>query len=171
LGNNSTVKYCDHIKTQGKLFYEKAVTAGMEGIMAKRADSLYRPGTRTKEWLKIKNVQSHEAVIIGYTKPRGSRSFFGALLLAKYEEGVLQYIGHTGTGFTEQTLKDVWNVMQPLKSNSSPVKENIKVNAPVTWIKPKLVAELHYTEMTESNRMRHPVFMRLRPDRDAKQFI
>jgi bifunctional non-homologous end joining protein LigD len=169
LGNNSTIKYCDHIEAKGKDFYKKVVAANMEGIMAKRKESSYTEGVRTKEWLKIKNVQTHEAVIAGYTSPRGSRSHFGALILGKYNGSSLQYIGHTGTGFTVQSLKDLWNQMQPLVTKDSPFEEKIKVNAPVTWVKPKLVAELNYTELTTDNIMRHPVFVRLRPDKDPKE--
>jgi bifunctional non-homologous end joining protein LigD len=169
LGNNSTIKYCDHIEGNGKDFYKKVVAANMEGIMAKKKESSYTESVRTKEWLKIKNVQTHEAVIAGYTSPRGSRAHFGALILGKYNGNSLQYIGHTGTGFTVQSLKDLWTQMQPLISKDSPFEERIKVNAPVTWVKPKLVAELNYTELTTDNIMRHPVFVRLRPDKDPKE--
>lgn len=169
LGNNSTIKYCDHIEAKGKNFYKKVVAAHMEGIMAKRKESSYTEGVRTKEWLKIKNVQTHEAIIAGYTSPRGGRPHFGALILGKYKGNSLQYIGHTGTGFTMQSLQDLWNQMQPLIIKESPFEERIKVNAPVTWVKPKLVAELNYTELTSGNIMRHPVFIRLRPDKDPKE--
>jgi len=168
LGNNSTIKYCDHIETTGKAFYKKVVAADMEGIIAKKKESTYYAGVRTKEWVKIKNIQTHEAVIAGYTSPRRSREYFGALILGKYEDSQLKYIGHTGTGFNMQSLKDLWTMMQPLATKESPFKERIKVNAPVTWVKPKLVAELNYTEMTDENIMRHPVFIRLRPDQDPK---
>ncbi len=168
LGNNSTIKYCDHIETNGKTFFQKVVGANMEGIMAKKKESTYHEGIRTKEWLKIKNVQTHEAIIAGYTSPRGSRAHFGALILGKYNGKTLQYIGHTGTGFTQESLRDLWGLMQPLISTQSPFAQKTKVNAPVTWVKPKLVAELNYTEMTNENIMRHPVFVRLRPDKDPK---
>ena len=168
LGNNESIKYCDHIEDTGKAFYTKVVAANMEGIMAKKKESMYHENVRTKEWLKIKNVQTHEAVIAGYTSPRGSREHFGALILGKYVGNSLQYIGHTGTGFNAQSLKDVWTLMQPLVIKASPFHERIKVNAPVTWVSPKLVAELNYTEMTFENMMRHPVFIRLRPDQDPK---
>lgn len=168
LGNNSTIKYCDHIEARGKDFYKKVVAEKMEGIMAKRMESTYHTNVRTKEWLKIKNIQTHEAVIVGYTSPRGSRQHFGALILGKYDGNTLQYIGHSGTGFNAEALKDLWNLMQPLVTTNSPFEERIKVNAPVTWLKPKLVAELNYTELTSDHIMRHPVFVRLRPDKDPK---
>jgi bifunctional non-homologous end joining protein LigD len=169
LGKNSTIKYCDHIDDKGKTFYKKVVEVNMEGIIAKKKDGLYYPGVRTKDWLKIKNVLTHEAVIAGYTAPRGGRNHFGALILGKYEDSQLTYIGHTGTGFSEQTLRDLWKAMQPLITASSPFAEKIKVNSAVTWVKPKLVAELNYTEITEEGMMRHPVFVRLRPDQNAKE--
>ncbi len=169
LGDNATIKYCDHIEDVGTAFYKKVVEQNMEGIMAKKKDGTYHIGIRSKEWLKIKNIQTHEAIIAGYTSPRGSREYFGALILGKYQDGELEYIGHTGTGFDAQALKDLWDQLQPLVTNDSPFKKKIKVNAPVTWVKPKLIAELHFTELTEGNIMRHPVFMRLRFDLDPKE--
>ncbi|SJZ98527.1 DNA ligase D [Sediminibacterium ginsengisoli] len=169
LGNNGIIRYCDHIEKNGMAFFKKASAAGMEGIIAKRKDSFYHPGIRTKEWLKIKHLQTHEAVIAGYTSPRGSRQHFGALILGKYNNGKLEYIGHTGTGFNTQSLKDLAALMKPLITTQSPFGKPVKVNSPVTWVKPKLVAELNFTELTSSNIMRHPVFIRLRPDRNAKE--
>ncbi len=171
LGKNTVIRYCDHIETKGKAFFIEAMGANLEGIMAKKKDSLYHKGLRSKEWLKIKNIQTHEAVIAGYTSGKGSRQHFGALILGKYSGKQLHYIGHTGTGFYAETLGEVWNSMQPLVTPSSPFKEKIKVNAPVTWVKPKLVAELNFTELTNDNRMRHPVFVRLRTDKNANEII
>ncbi len=169
VGKNSIIRYSDHIETKGKAFYKKVVAENLEGIIAKKKDSLYHPGVRSKEWLKIKNIQSDEAIIAGYTSPRGARNHFGALVLARYNKGELQYVGHTGTGFNEQSLKELWTMMQPLITKTSPFKERIKVNAPVTWVKPKIVVELNFTEITRDGMMRHPVFMRIRPDRNAKE--
>ena len=167
-GNNPLIRYCDHIEGQGKAFYKKVVAEGMEGIIAKRKDSVYMQGVRNANWLKIKNVHTHEAIICGYTAGRGSRKHFGALILGQYKNNQLQYIGHTGTGFNDQSLKDIWSLLQPLKSERSPFSQTVKVNAAVSWVKPKLVAELKYTAITKDGLMRHPVFLRLRPDQDAK---
>ncbi len=171
LGRNKTIKYCDHIDKNGTAFYKKVVSENMEGIIAKYKESTYHPGTRSKFWLKIKNIQSQEAVIAGYTAPRGSRAYFGALILGQYDRKKLEYIGHTGTGFNQQTLKELHGLMKPLVTKNSPFEKKIKVNAPVTWVKPRLVVEVSYTEMTEDNNMRHPVFMKYRPDKDGEEAV
>ncbi len=167
--NHGIIRYCDHIEEKGIAFFASAKNANLEGIMAKKADSNYTCNTRSKEWLKIKNINSREGIIVGYTKPRNSRKYFGALVLAQYENNELIYMGHTGTGFDEKTLKELWEKMQPLITQKSPFKEKVKVNMPVTWIKPKLVCELNYTEMTEDGLMRHPVFLGLRFDKSKSE--
>ena len=169
-GKNPVIQYNDHLEGDAIAFFKKVTEQNMEGIMAKKKDSTYHEGIRTKEWLKIKNIQTHEGVIAGYTNPRGSRQHFGALILGQYDENKqLQYIGHTGTGFNTETLATLWKQMQPLISSQSPFTEKIKVNAPVTWLKPKLVAELNYTEMTNDHIMRHPVFIRIRTDKNPTE--
>ncbi|HEY9363009.1 MAG TPA: DNA ligase D, partial [Chitinophagaceae bacterium] len=153
----------------GIAFFKTAQEASLEGIIAKKAGSRYTMNVRTKEWLKIKHQLNCEAVIVGYTEPRGGRKHFGALVLAQYDNDELQYIGHTGTGFNQQALKELWNKMQPLITSKSPFNKNIKVNMPVTWIKPKLVCQISFTEETADGRLRHPVFMGLRPDKNFKE--
>ena len=167
--NNGLIRYCDHIDEKGIAFFATAKKANLEGIIAKKADSNYACNTRSKEWLKIKNINFREGIIVGYTKPRNSRKYFGALVLAQYENKELIYMGHTGTGFDANTLKDLWEKMQPLITGKSPFKEKVKVNMPVTWIKPKLVCQLNYTEMTEDGLMRHPVFLGLRIDKSINE--
>lgn len=167
--NDGLIRYCDHIFEKGKAFFESAKKANLEGIIAKEAKSKYACNTRSREWLKIKNINSREGIIVGYTKPRNSRKYFGALILAQYENNALSYMGHTGTGFDDKSLKALWEKMEPLKTAHSPFREKIKTNMPVTWIKPKLVCELHYTEMTEDGLMRHPVFVGLRMDKNKKE--
>ncbi|MEO7210257.1 MAG: DNA ligase D, partial [Chitinophagaceae bacterium] len=167
--NDGLIRYCDHIDEKGIAFFATAKKANLEGIIAKKGDSNYTCNTRSKEWLKIKNINSREGIIVGYTKPRNSRKYFGALVLAQYENNELTFMGHTGTGFDEKTLKELWEKMQPLITSKSPFKEKVKVNMPVTWIKPKLVCELNYTEMTEDGLMRHPVFLGLRIDKSKME--
>jgi len=161
----ANIQFCDHIETRGKEFFAMAVKKNLEGIIAKKADSIYTCGIRTKEWLKIKHQNSREAIIAGFTKPRNSRKYFGALVLAQYDGKQLKYLGHTGTGFDEATLASLWKTMQPLITSTSPFHEKIKVNMPVTWIKPKLVCEIRFTEETESGLLRHPVYLGLRTDK------
>ena len=162
------VRYCDHIENDGIDFFKKVIAASLEGIMAKKKDSLYTPGIRTREWLKIKYHKSQEAIIAGFTEPKGSRQHLGSLLLAQYKNGKLRYIGHAGTGFTDKTLNDLMKKLKPLVTAGSPFDIPVKANGPVTWVKPVLVCEVAYYEITQDGIMRHPVFKRLRPEKKAK---
>lgn len=167
--NSDTIKYCDHITGEGEAFFEEVKKAGMEGIIAKKADSTYSEGLRSSNWLKIKHSLTDEAIIAGYTQARGSRKHFGALVLGTYVNNKLTYIGHTGTGFNYKTLKELHDIMQPLVSNENPFGEKVALNAPVTWLKPKLVCQIKFTEVTKDNLRRHPVFLGLREDKTARQ--
>ena len=169
LPESDVIKYCDHIAEKGKEFFAAVKKQGLEGMIAKRADGIYTEGARSNEWLKVKNVIMEEAVIAGYTEPRGGRKFFGALVLGLYKKGRLEYIGHTGTGFDDKTLKAVYAQLQPLKTDKSPFDVKVAVNAPVTWVKPELVCNLKYSEITEDGHRRHPVFMGMRIDKAAKE--
>lgn len=166
-----TVKYSDHIENDGVEFFQQAQKHELEGIMAKDAKSPYLDGKRTKYWLKIKTGQRQEALIAGYTQPRGSRKNFGALLLGVYKNGEFSYIGHTGTGFNEQTLSDLFSKLSKLKVEKSPFKTVVKPNMPVQWVKPKLICEVSFSEWTEDGRMRQPVFLGLREDKNAEKVI
>lgn len=168
LPKSDLIKYCDHVTGKGTEFFKAAKKQGLEGMIAKKADSKYTEGARGNEWLKVKHIQTEEAIIVGYTAPRGGRKYFGALILANYKKGKLQYIGHTGTGFDNATLKELYATMQPLITTTSPFEEKIKVNSPVTWIKPKLVCNLNFTEVTSDGSRRHPVFMGLRIDKTPR---
>ena len=148
--DHDIIKYSDHIVGSGKEFFKAALKQGLEGIMAKKADSSYEPDTRTKNWLKIKVNQRQEVVIAGYTKPRQSRQFFGSLLLGVYDGDELVYVGHTGSGFNTETLEEIYNELQPLVTGSSPFATTPKTNMPATWVKPKLVGEIKFTEWTKS---------------------
>lgn len=169
LFKSNIIKYSDHILQSGVEFFSKVTQMDLEGMIAKRASSLYYPGKRTRDWLKIKNHNTQEAVIAGYTAPRGSRSFFGALILGIYHNKKLRYIGHTGTGFTSATLKEVYETIKPLKRDSSPFDKKIVVNSPVTWVEPMIVCAIKFTEITEEGILRHPVFLGLRIDKAAEE--
>ncbi len=169
LPDSDLVKYCDHIEERGKDFFALVKKQGLEGMIAKRADSVYKEATRSADWLKVKNMIMEEAVIAGYTEPGGSRRYFGALVLGLYKKGKLVYIGHTGTGFNEKTLKDVYNKLQPLKTKESPFGVKVPLNGAVTWVKPKLVCNLKYAEVTQGGTRRHPVFMGLRIDKAPEE--
>lgn len=166
---NDVIKYSDHITESGVAFFNASREKNLEGIIAKKADSLYYTGKRTNEWLKIKNHRTQEAIICGYTEPGGSRKYFGALVLGIRDGDKLKYIGHTGSGFNQKSLKEMWDLLQPLKQPNSPFEEKIKTNMPVTWVKPKLVCEMKFTEVTRDGILRHPIFLHLRKDKSIKE--
>lgn len=166
---NEVIKYSDHILEHGKAFFDVSTERNLEGVMAKKIDSKYYIGSRTTEWLKVKNHKTLEAIIAGYTDPGGSRKYFGALILASMAENRLTYIGHTGTGFNQKLLKDVYELLQPLVQEDSPFVEKIKTNMPVTWVKPELICEVKYAEITADGKLRHPVFQHLREDKNLNE--
>ena len=161
---NEIIKYSDHILEKGRDFFQAAKDMGLEGIVAKKTDSLYKENLRSSEWLKIKIHKSDEAVICGFTEPKGSRKKFGALILGKYLNGEMVFCGHTGGGFNDRLLSDIYDKMQPLITKNSVFKITPKTNTKATWIKPELVAEIKFSELTEDNIYRHPSFLRLRDD-------
>jgi bifunctional non-homologous end joining protein LigD len=152
-------------------FFEEAERKGLEGIMAKRADSKYLSGARTDDWLKIKTSKRQEVVIAGFTAPRRTRPFFGALTLALREGNGWRYIGHVGTGFSHETLGELHGKLIRLKTAKSPFAKKVKDEAVTTWVKPQLVAEVKFTEWTSSGEMRHPVYLGLRKDKQAKDVV
>ena len=165
------IKYSDHIDQDGIRFFELAKKNKLEGIMAKKADSIYRIGLRSSEWLKIKIIQAQEAIICGFTAPRNSRKDFGALILGAYEKGRLVYIGHTGGGFNAALLSSTLKLMKPLIQKESPFDVKIKTNEKVTWITPKLVCEIAFSEWTNDGHMRQPIFQGMRIDKKAREVV
>ncbi|WP_028123831.1 DNA ligase D [Epilithonimonas tenax] len=164
LVQNEIIQFSDHILKDGKAFFQAANDLGLEGIVAKKTDSVYRENIRSSEWLKIKINQTDEALICGFTEPKGSRNKFGSLILGKYLDGEMVFCGHTGTGFNEKTLDELHQLMEPLVTEKSVFKITPKTNAKATWIRPELVAEIKFTEVTRDHIYRHPVFLRLRED-------
>lgn len=151
------VRFSDHVEKKGIAFFNEAKKFDLEGIIAKKKQSGYH-STRSKEWLKIKTHLSQEVLIGGFTQARASRIPFGALLLGVYKDKKFTYIGHVGTGFTEASLKDLYEKMLPLKTDQCPFDKKIKTNMPATWIKPKLACEVVFTEWTSDGALRHPVY-------------
>ncbi|HVQ44917.1 MAG TPA: DNA ligase D [Candidatus Saccharimonadia bacterium] len=163
------LRYSDHIAEQGTAMLAHIKEQGMEGIIAKRADSLYRFGHRSRDWLKLKTKHRQEAVIVGYTAPRAGRHHFGALVLGIYDHQRLVYAGHTGSGFTDASLQSLHEQLQPLVTTQCPIDPAPQTNEPATWVRPKLVAEVEFTEWTEDGSMRHPIFGGLREDKPAAE--
>jgi bifunctional non-homologous end joining protein LigD len=150
----------------GLAAFRRAARLGLEGLVAKRLDSVYRSGIRSPAWLKVKVRREDEFVIGGFTRPAGARQHFGALLVGAWERARLRYAGKVGTGFTARTLADLMARFAPLVRATSPFHERPRERH-ATWLEPRLVAQLAYTELTEDGRLRHPVFLGLRADKAA----
>lgn len=162
------VFYTDHVPEHGISYFEVAETNHWEGIMGKKADSPYRTGKRSGEWLKIKRTLEEEAIILGITQPKGTRMHFGAILLGKYTGGNLKYIGNCGTGFSVQDLKDLYTLFEATFTETAPIHEKITATDNVQWMYPALIAQVKYTEVTQDGHLRHPVFMGIRDDKTVE---
>jgi bifunctional non-homologous end joining protein LigD len=162
---NSPIHYSDHIKGKGEKFFEKVQKQHLEGMVAKRADSTYSSGKRGPDWLKIKTHLRQEVVIGGFTEPRGSRQYLGALIVGIYQDGELLYVGHSGGGIPDSQRKDLRAQLEKLEQKTSPFRTEPKPNAPVHWVKPQIVCEMSFSEWTKEGYMRQPVFEGLRPDK------
>lgn len=157
------IRYSDHVPERGEDFFRLASERGAEGIVAKRLQSPYVPG-RSTDWLKVKAVRELDAVIGGFTAPRGGRAHLGALLLGLYEGKSLRFIGGVGTGFTAHTQQDVMKALTPLVTPTCPFDETPNTAEPATWVRPELAARVKYGEITRQGRLRAPVFLTLRHD-------
>jgi bifunctional non-homologous end joining protein LigD len=165
------VRWTPHRNRDGEAFFAEACRKGWEGLIAKRAGSPY-VATRSSDWLKLKCEHGQELVIGGYTEPRGSRVEFGALLLGYYRDGQLEYAGKVGTGFDTETLHSLGTQMRELRRDDPPFADpaNIRERG-VTWVEPRLVAEVGFTEWTRDGRLRHPRFLGLRDDKAASEVV
>jgi bifunctional non-homologous end joining protein LigD len=153
----------------GKKMLAEARRQGWEGIIAKRVDSRYEPGNRSRNWLKLKIEFRQEFVVGGYTEPRNSREHIGALLLGYFDRGRFIYVGHTGGGFTRQGLEEMYGRLKPLVRKTSPFAETPKTNEKAHWVTPEVVVEVKFNEWTADRRLRQPIFLGVRDDKDAKE--
>ena len=166
------VRYSDHFP-QGLALFEVAREKGLEGILAKKRSSLYEE-RRSHEWLKIKVTQTVDCVVGGYTDPEGSRQYFGAIVLGLYDKkGQLIHVGQAGTGFNQAMLKEIWQLLKTLETSRNPFHGDVDA-ANVHWVKPQPVAEIKFTEWTHETgeggmKLRAPVFLGLREDKDPKE--
>lgn len=166
--DTSGIIFASHrLGTDGPKAFELAKKKGYEGIVAKDASSIYT-SSRSSYWLKVKTHQEEEFVIAGFTAPEGARLHFGALLLGAYDDGRLRFIGKVGTGFDGESLTMLFKKFQPLIRKTSPF-----VNPPrerdVTYLEPKLVGQFNFQEWTNDLKLRQPVFLGLRDDKDARE--
>ncbi len=166
------VRYCDHVETTGTDFFKLVQEQGLEGVIAKDAESPYFRNKRTQSWLKIKTHLRQEAIIAGYTEPRGGRKNMGSLILGIVKDGQLTYIGHTGTGMDAQTLKNLKSRLDTLAIEQCPFAgKPPKTNAPVHWVEPRFICEVKFQEWTKDGHMRQPVFLGLREDKAANEVV
>lgn len=167
--DNKILRLSSYTRGHGKEIYAKSCELGMEGIVSKEIDSHYEE-KRTKTWLKIKCIKRQEFVIGGYTKPKGSRGYFGALLLGVYNENEeLVYCGNVGTGFTQDSLADIFHKLKRYEEKASSFSTKVPGVKQVKWVKPKWVCEVEFTEWTQDGMLRHPSFKGLRMDKPAKK--
>jgi bifunctional non-homologous end joining protein LigD len=153
----------------GGAMVSRANAAGWEGVIAKRTTSLYTPGSRSKDWLKLKLQYRAEFVVGGYTEPRKTRQYIGALLLGYYDrEGRLVYVGHMGGGFTREGLADMYQRLRPLERPTPPFVDPPRTNETAHWVEPKIVVEVKFAEWTADQILRQPIFLGIRDDKDAR---
>ena len=161
---NNAIHFSDHVAEEGEALFEVAAEKGLEGIIGKKTDSWYS-GARTSSWIKIKIVKELDAVVAGYTAGRGSRKYFGALVLGLYDKSELKFIGSVGTGFDENMLESIFDKLEELRTPRAPFREIPALKEEVVWVKPELVARVKYGKWTEDTHLRVPVFLALRNDR------
>jgi bifunctional non-homologous end joining protein LigD len=170
LGFDGPVRLTAYRNEAGEELFAEACRKGWEGVIAKRADSPYR-ATRSRDWLKFKCEKGQELVIGGFTAPRGSREEFGALLVGHFApDGALRYAGKVGTGFTRATLKDLAGRLAKLERDDSPFADDTRERH-VTWVQPRLVAQIGFGEWTRDGRLRHPRFLGLRDDKAPEEVV
>jgi bifunctional non-homologous end joining protein LigD len=171
LSFEDSLRFTEHTDTDGEALFQHACASGWEGVIAKRADAPYRPG-RTRDWLKFKCESGQEFVIGGFTEPQGTRTGFGALLLGYYDAGhQLTYAGKVGTGFSQQVLDTLHATLAGLEQDGPPFDRGKLPRSGVHWVRPRLVAEVGFSEWTTTGELRHPRFQGLRDDKDPADVV
>lgn len=168
VSGNGVIRYSDHIVGRGQEFFAKVSDMELEGMMAKKTDSIYRQDYRSKLWLKIKTHKRQEVVIGGFTEPQGSREHIGALIAGVYERDNLIYVGHTGGGIPTPQLPILRKKLDSIVRPRSPFTSEFKPNGKVHWVEPQFVCEVKFSEWTGDGHMRQPVFVGMREDKNPK---
>ena len=180
--DDDTIRLSEVFPENGKEFFEAAGKLGLEGIIAKKSDSTYTPDARSKSWLKIKVQKRQEVVIGGYTLNEGTDKLFSSLLLGVYDNDMLQFVGKVGTGFTDKLQKELMKLFKPLIIDKSPFNTEPDVNEPsrfrpnppratAVWLKPDIICEVNYSEITADGVFRHPSFKGIRTDKKATDVV
>jgi bifunctional non-homologous end joining protein LigD len=164
VGPSGPVLFADHVEEDGESFFAAVSELGLEGMVAKRADSLYQPGRRSPDWIKVKAWRTQSCTIAGWTEGHGRRGHLGALVLALRGAGDWEHCGQVGTGFGEATIADLLRRMGPLRRPTSPIAAPPKLTESVTWVEPRLVCEVRHAGWTRAGVLRHPAFLALRED-------
>lgn len=167
---NKTLVFTKHIVGDGLAYFKQACRLHWEGVIAKRADSTY-VGVRSPNWLKFKCIMKQELIIVGYTEPRGSRQYFGALLVGYYKDQQLMYAGKVGTGYSEQILEILGKRLQKLEIKKCPLTNYDESTKGVHWVKPQLVAEFQFAQWTSGGKLRVGRYKGLRDDKDAQDVV
>lgn len=163
------VVIADFVEEQGEEYFEAALKLGLEGIVAKRKTSVYEPGKRSGDWLKIKRIKSVDCIIVGFTRGKGEREeSFGALLLALYEGKAMRYVGRVGTGFDRGTLQSLREKLEKLRTDELELKGYEGIRG-ASFVRPELVAEIAYDSVTRDFKLRMPRFVRLRDDKPPEE--
>lgn len=165
---DNRVRLSEHQVEKGKELYAAAEQNGLEGIIGKQIDSPYT-GNRTPLWLKFKIVRELDALVVGWTAPRRTRQYFGALVLALYEGKELKFIGSAGTGFDQSRQREILTQLEKTGVVRSPLKEVPKLREHVEWVRPEMVVRVKYANWTDDNHLRAPVFLSVRKDRHPEE--
>ena len=163
------IRITESIEGDGDKMLKLAKKQGWEGIIAKRVDSFYELGHRSRHWIKLKIEFRQEFVVGGYTEPRNSRQHIGALLLGYFDRGRFIYVGHTGGGFTGAGLAEMYRRLAPLEQSKSPFEETPKTNERAHWVKPEVVVEVKFNEWTSDGKLRQPIYLGTRDDKKASE--
>jgi bifunctional non-homologous end joining protein LigD len=178
------IRFSEELQGEREKLLQLAKQFQLEGLIAKRPDSLYESGRRSGAWVKVKLTQAQEFVIGGYTPPEGSRKYFGALLVGYYSSAGLLFAGRVGTGFSERVLAYLYEGLQKIRRETCPFV-NLPEKSPgrwrqgitpavmkrCVWVEPVLVAQVKFTEWTSDDQLRQPVFIGLRSDKDLKEVV
>jgi bifunctional non-homologous end joining protein LigD len=165
------LRFSGHRNEHGERLFRDACGQGLEGLIAKRADSPYRSAARSRDWLKLKCHAEQELVIGGFTAPQGSRTDFGALLVGYWEGGRLRYAGKVGTGFDRATLESLGRRLRELEREDCPFADVHPIPRGTRWVEPELVAQIGFAEWTRDGRLRHPRYLGLRDDKPAREVV
>jgi bifunctional non-homologous end joining protein LigD len=171
LPDSPHLKYCDHVEEKGTFFFAETVKQGHAGILAKNGSSSYLAGKKSSNWLKINAHYYQEAIICGFTPPKGRQNYLGSLILGIYEKKKLVHMGNARIDFDQQHLKEIYNRLMLLTRKTSPFKITPKLRSLITWVEPKLVCEVKFAEWTHEGKMHHPIAITFKEDRKPEEIV